>query len=701
MPALDDLENVLERAGPVADGQDGHVVRLDNTAGGVEDLDGPRRVRDDQAEDAEAVRVGKTDREDIDARPGQCPAGHRQLARLILQEYRNLCDHGCLSLCMPPGATPGKDALSLSDVVSIMHPIMTAEPRESSLTDTRAAELKPIELPGEGEMSALAELIESLGKTSNNARAQAAIEKGVLKDLAPCFDPDTRQDPPGRHNSISAKIVDDFSAVVSAFDAVAVAIGYKPPAPSHRRYAGPELRLRYCQIERSDLSMQQMPWPMDLCGCRFNAPGIFMGATFGARSSFEHSVFEGGADFGLARFQAEASFSGVSFTGPSSVSATFAGVTFCQHADFDLTRFSAAVQFDYATFEGRTRFFRAKFRGTAGFAEAKFHDQAQFEFAAFGDQAEFNGVVFDKAPDFHGAAFENAVNFSAADFDEYLDLRTAAFGKDAVLSLADLRVRASSVLGGNVRLRSSQLCKWRWWPPGADSLIEADSPRKVKASAKRKMRAAIAADADRAEQARREYRKTVKNTAAALATACTQYGVLEENFRVQGDPDSRGSEDFCHFRYHDLWRQTHRKPYSPLCWANWFFLKICFGYGVYVLRILTAGLGLLVLFACIYATNGLWLGDDDWDVETTETVVVPDPSGGPDIEQSTRVCLSQLAGLKKWGCALYFSTTTFSTVGFGDWKPVGGAQAAAATEGLLGVFIMAVFTVSFARKIVR
>jgi len=578
---------------------------------------------------------------------------------------------------------------------------MTDRHPESSLTDTQSAQLVGLELPDDADVKALAELIESLGKTSNNARAQAAIEAGLLGDLAPVFNPDTRQDPPGRHNSISAKIIESFPDVVSAFDLAASALGYSPPTANQRRYTGPELRLRYCRIDHSDLSMAQIRWPMDLCGCRFDGPGVFMGATFGARMSFEHSVFEGGADFGLAKFQAEASFSGVSFMGPSAVSATFAGVTFCRHADFDLTRFNAAVQFDYATFEGHTRFFRARFGGAASFAEARFRDQAQFEFAAFGDRAEFSSVIFDRAPDFHGASFEGPVNFTGANFDEYLDLRAATFGEAATLNLADLRMRASSVLGGNVRLRSSQLHTWRWWPAGADSIIEADNGRQIKAAAKRKMQAAIDADGDRADQARKDYAKALADIPAALATACTQYGVLEENFRAQGDPDSRGAEDFCHYRYHDLWRQTHRKWYSPVCWANWFFLKICFGYGVYVLRILSAGLAMLVLCACIYATSGFGIGGEAWDVETTETVMAPGPDGQAPVEEPRRVRLSELTGWRRWGCALYFSTTTFSTVGFGDWKPVGGAQVVAATEGLLGVFIMAVFTVSFARKIVR
>jgi len=577
---------------------------------------------------------------------------------------------------------------------------MTENP-ESSLAETQSAPLVPVVLPDADDASALAELIESLGKTSNNARAKAAIEAGLLRDLTPLFDPDTRPDPPGRHNSISAKSIESFAAVVAAFDSAASVLGYSPAAAGQRRYSGPELRMRYCHVEHCDLSMEQIRWPMDLCGCRFGGAGVFMGATFAARMSFEHSAFEGGADFGLAKFQAEASFSGVSFVGPAEVSATFAGVTFCKHADFDLTRFSASVQFDYATFEGHTRFFRARFGGAAGFAEATFRDQAQFEFAAFAYKAEFNSVAFDRAPDFHGASFEGPVNFTGANFNEYLDLRAATFGPDATLSLADLRMRASSVLGGNVRLRSSQLHAWRWWPPGADSIIKADNARQIKAAARRKMQAAIAADPASADPARKRYAKTVASIPASLATACTQYGVLEENFRAQGDPDSRGAEDFCHYRYHDLWRQTHRKAYSPVCWANWFFLKICFGYGVYVLRILSAGLAMLALCACIYATNGFGIGGDTWDVETTEAVTVSRGDGQSPVEEVRRVRLSQLTGWRRWGCALYFSTTTFSTVGFGDWKPTGGAQVVAATEGLLGVFIMAVFTVSFARKIVR
>jgi hypothetical protein len=56
---------------------------------------------------------------------------------------------------------------------------------------------------------------------------------------------------------------------------------------------------------------------------------------------------------------------------------------------------------------------------------------------------------------------------------------------------------------------------------------------------------------------------------------------------------------------------------------------------------------------------------------------------------------------ERLGNGLYFSVVTFATVGYGDWHPLNWARMAAAIEGLLGVFVQSVFTVSFARKILR
>jgi hypothetical protein len=98
-------------------------------------------------------------------------------------------------------------------------------------------------------------------------------------------------------------------------------------------------------------------------------------------------------------------------------------------------------------------------------------------------------------------------------------------------------------------------------------------------------------------------------------------------------------------------------------------------------------MAVIVLFALLYATNGLGLSGESWSVQY-----------GPDHQRTftdAGHCLDSFCN------AMYFSTITFATVGYGDWYPLHWARLAAAIEGLSGIFIMSVFTVSFARKIIR
>jgi tetratricopeptide (TPR) repeat protein len=51
--------------------------------------------------------------------------------------------------------------------------------------------------------------------------------------------------------------------------------------------------------------------------------------------------------------------------------------------------------------------------------------------------------------------------------------------------------------------------------------------------------------------------------------------------------------------------------------------------------------------------------------------------------------------------ALYFSAMTFTTVGYGDFIPIGLNQLVASTEALIGLFIMPLFVVGLSRKYLR
>ena len=54
--------------------------------------------------------------------------------------------------------------------------------------------------------------------------------------------------------------------------------------------------------------------------------------------------------------------------------------------------------------------------------------------------------------------------------------------------------------------------------------------------------------------------------------------------------------------------------------------------------------------------------------------------------------------VKSYPAKLYFSGITFTTLGFGGYSPMGGAKALAFIESFLGIFSIALFVYSFARR---
>jgi voltage-gated potassium channel Kch len=57
--------------------------------------------------------------------------------------------------------------------------------------------------------------------------------------------------------------------------------------------------------------------------------------------------------------------------------------------------------------------------------------------------------------------------------------------------------------------------------------------------------------------------------------------------------------------------------------------------------------------------------------------------------------------LEFFGNAIYFSIVTFTTLGYGDFSPVSWARPFAAIEGFVGAFMIALFILSFVKKMTR
>jgi hypothetical protein len=104
------------------------------------------------------------------------------------------------------------------------------------------------------------------------------------------------------------------------------------------------------------------------------------------------------------------------------------------------------------------------------------------------------------------------------------------------------------------------------------------------------------------------------------------------------------------------------------------------GYGEAPLRII--GLSMVIIFVCaiIYAFTGL-------SYQNTVQAV--------NFDQALDYNLSLFAS------SLYYSVVTFTTLGYGDFTPVGISRAIAAIEAFTGSFTIALFVVVFVKKMTR
>jgi uncharacterized protein YjbI with pentapeptide repeats len=102
-------------------------------------------------------------------------------------------------------------------------------------------------------------------------------------------------------------------------------------------------------------------------------------------------------------------------------------------------------------------------------------------------------------------------------------------------------------------------------------------------------------------------------------------------------------------------------------WWNFLFQKLLHGYGERPFNVFISALSVIFISALFFSKFGIQ-------------------------ELSSPGIVKNL-----WTC-LYYSVVTFTTLGYGDIRPVGVTRVFAAVEALTGAFLMALFVVTFARR---
>ncbi len=361
----------------------------------------------------------------------------------------------------------------------------------------------------------------------------------------------------------------------------------------------------------------------------------------------------------LARQEAagQCNFAGWHFPGDPDYK-DFAGVTFAQDAYFVNVTFTQDVLFDNATFAGDANFSRTTFEAGAGFDHAVFAEGSTFVCIDFKGGANFNRCTFRKVASFavsriRGDAaflhsvFEKTANFGEARFDYSARFLNAQFRGDTCFR--EVRFRNADFNGA----------VFEGWTVFTGATAVGFVRFSGHGGRSRPFRLA-----EYGESAYRLAKQTAQN--AGDYAAAGGYHYFE-----QSAIDAR-------MRKNGAWRPWDKNFWSPanapLGWLRFLFGRLLFGYGEKSVRVLLAGL-LVILMASLAFTFG---GVNDMRSADGRGEIVHD-----------------------FGAAAYFGVVTFTTLGYGDMSPPPGLRWLAALVACAGVCLMALFVVALARKFTR
>ncbi len=357
-------------------------------------------------------------------------------------------------------------------------------------------------------------------------------------------------------------------------------------------------------------------------------------------ANFKRAKFQEYTSFRGAKFQENAVFAGAGFQGV----VFFEEAEFQGNADFMREKFHGPAYFGKVKFQGVADFVRTEFQGDVKFMRTTFQGKVLFEETKFQGSVYFMAAHFQERASFAEATFQGATNFWGTQFQKDVSFFLAKFSPGAYLlvNFNKGKVSFEKTVLENVYATPLNL--------GRTVLIDFDGAKLSSVEIKRK---------DIEGHIIQEHRKNFRQ-------AKEIYLVLKNNFHTIG----RYDDESWAFKKE---KEMERKSYfhgRPLKWLGSMFWNLLYGYGEKPFWIF-GWCGFLLLFSSfIY-----WLSKGVFQVMGNRLVLVGD----------------------YWN-NLYFSVVTFTTLGYGDFRPIGKIRVLASFEAFLGIFLIALFIFTFARK---
>ena len=380
---------------------------------------------------------------------------------------------------------------------------------------------------------------------------------------------------------------------------------------------------------------------------------------------FKRFIFVGNIEFkkdlGIAIFKVTI-FQGAIFKGY----VNFAGVIFERSANFKNVTFKSDAYFCDAIFQRSAWFNRTIFERYANFKNVIFKDYAIFLGVTFKGDAGYWNMPFEIVGDFY-QSFQGYVLFEDVTFKGYSIFRNVTFKGDAVFKIKSF---AKTLDFSEISIFSGQKLNLKSENKRGDISFERAHLENTYLDIE--LVEGILIDfTDALLKNTRFGRDQIENhifqeKKKDFTQAKKVFLLLKNNFHNIGQYED---ESWAFKKEKDMERKDncHFKTLHKWLWSC--FLNGIFGYGEQPGKVIISAISIILIFTFLFMSSG-----------------ISDTSIGGFTSNNFLDCV-------------YFSVITFTTLGYGDFRPLEGCgRVFAGTEAFIGALMMALFVYTFARR---
>jgi len=395
--------------------------------------------------------------------------------------------------------------------------------------------------------------------------------------------------------------------------------------------------------------------------------------------NFKGFVFVGDINFNNIEFNEDPKFINAKFIYGS---ISFIGTRFEEKTSFLGVLFNGSVNFSKASFQKEVEFKGVKFEGgPTFFKDVSFSGDVVFQGNFFRNDIDFRGAIF------HGnfnCSFDkfngSEINFNCADINHnfdiclteknHLNLNFESITTYFAFTNIKIIVKNGGISFRNTLLDKISLC----FEIYNDSYVDFEGAR-IKDTVFRRdhIEGYIIQENKKSYDKAKEIYITLKNNFHSIG----RYDDESWAFKKEKDMERKSN---CHFKTLHKW-----------LWSC--FLNAIYGYGERPWNVVIAA-GVVILFSALLFSL---IGIGNPEIIELKGIAVHQNSGN--IFDLASKGLLKNNVIRNFPDSLYFSAITFTTLGYGDFRPLEGwGRILAGSEAFIGAFMMALFVYTFARR---